>query len=137
MFKSILVAIDLEDPTSWSRVVPIVLPLARSSGARLTLATVITQHSLDQQWSPAAYRENIELARVRLCSLADTCGDLPSEVVVADGRVGPEILELARGAEADLIVIASHPPGLRDYVLGGNASYIVSRASCSVLVVRE
>ena len=36
----------------------------------------------------------------------------------------------------DLIVIGSHEPGMLAYVIGSNASAIVRRAKCSVLVVR-
>ena len=42
----------------------------------------------------------------------------------------------AQAGGADLIVIASHEPGMLAYVIGSNASTIVRRAKCSVLVVR-
>lgn len=138
MFKSILIAIDLDQPASWSRALPVALPLASLSGARLTLGTVITDwEAMADQWSPAGYRERIEIARVRLCSLADACGDQPHAVLVGNGRIGPGILDLAAKADADLIVLASHRPGVRDYLLGGNAVHVVNHAPCSVLVVRE
>jgi universal stress protein F len=138
MFKSILVAIDLDEPASWSRALPVVLPLARMGDARLTLGTVVTDwEAMADQWSPAGYRERVELARARLCGLADSCGDQPHDVLVGSGRIGPGILELAGKAGADLIVMASHRPGLRDYLLGGNAAHVVNHAPCSVLVVRE
>lgn len=138
MFRSILIAIDPDDPSSWSRALPVALPLARASGARLTLATVITnREAMADQWSPAGYRERLEIARVRLSNIADECGDPQPDILVGNGHIGPEILELARKADADLIVLASHRPGLRDYVLGGNAAHILNHAPCSVLVVRE
>lgn len=137
MFNSILIAIDLDEPASWSRVLPVALPLAQMSGARLTLATVITdREAMADQWSPAGYRERVETARARLSGVADACGDQPHDVLVGSGRVGPGILELAAKSDADLIVLASHRPGLRDYVLGGNAAHVVNHAPCSVLVVR-
>lgn len=137
MFKSILIAIDLDEPASWSRALPVALPLARMSVARLTLATVITdREAMPDQWSPAGYRERVETAGARLSGLADACGDQPHDVLVGSGRVGPGILELAAKSDADLIVLASHRPGLRDYLLGGNAAHVVNHAPCSVLVVR-
>lgn len=138
MFKSILIAVDLDEPTSWSRAIPVALSLARTDGTRLTLGTVITNwETMADQWSPAGLREKFEIARVRLASLADECGHEPHDVLVGSGRIGPEILALASRATADLIVLVSHRPGLRDYVLGGNAAHVVSHAPCSVLVVRE
>lgn len=138
MFKSILIAVDLDDPTSWSRVRPVALPLARMSGARLTLGTVVTDwEELPDQWSPAGYRERIETAHARLSGLAEECGDQPHDVLVGGGNVGSGILDLAARADADLIVLVSHRPGLRDYLLGGHAAHVVSHAPCSVLVVKE
>lgn len=108
MFKSILIAIDLDDPASWSRALPVALPLASMGGARLTLGTIITDwEAMPDQWSPAGYRERIETARVRLSGLADACGDQPHDVLVGD------------------------------YLPGGNAAHVVNHAPCSVLVVRE
>ena len=42
-----------------------------------------------------------------------------------------------RKAEADLIVVGSHRPAMRDYLLGTNAARVVRHAHCSVLVARE
>ena len=39
--------------------------------------------------------------------------------------------------DADVIVIASHDPGLADYLLGSVAARVVRHAHCSVLVVRN
>jgi nucleotide-binding universal stress UspA family protein len=137
MFKSILIAIDLDEPTSWSCALPIALPLARMSGARLTLGTIISDwEAMPDQWSPAGYRERVETARVRLSGLADECGDQPHDVLVGAGHVASGILDLAARANADLIILASHRPGLRDYLLGGHAAHVVNHAPCSVLVVR-
>jgi hypothetical protein len=48
-----------------------------------------------------------------------------------------EILEAAEEAEADLIVVGSHRPAMKDYLLGTNASRVMRHARCSVLVARE
>jgi nucleotide-binding universal stress UspA family protein len=36
-----------------------------------------------------------------------------------------------------VIVLASHRPELKDYLLGPNAARVVRHAKCSVLVVRD
>jgi universal stress protein F len=48
-----------------------------------------------------------------------------------------EILGVAEEAEADLVVVGSHRPAMKDYLLGTNAARVVRRARCSVLVARE
>ena len=47
------------------------------------------------------------------------------------------MINVAKEIKADLIVMASHRPELRDYLLGPNAARVVRHADCSVLVVRN
>jgi universal stress protein F len=47
------------------------------------------------------------------------------------------ILGVAEEAGADLIVVGSHRPAMRDYLFGATASRVVRHANCSVLVARE
>ena len=66
--------------------------------------------------------------------------DLPAERKSSTTRVGGiyhELLQEAKGWNADLIVVGSHRPVMIDYLLGSNAKAIVRHAQCSVLVVRE
>ncbi len=59
------------------------------------------------------------------------------EVVFREGHVARGILRYAQEIGAGLIVIASHDPGLADYVLGSVAAHVVRHAHCSVLVARN
>jgi nucleotide-binding universal stress UspA family protein len=139
MFKSVFIPIDLDEPTSWSKALPTAVSLAKSSNAPLTLGTIIPDWEAvrDAQWSPPAYRKMCDEARVRLDGLADRCGYALHNVVVGSGSVGRGVLDLAERAEADLIVLASHRPGLKDYLIGAHALHVVRHARCSVFVVRE
>lgn len=55
---------------------------------------------------------------------------------VVEGHSGRTILEYANEHRVDLIIIASHRPGLEDYFLGSTASHVVRHAACAVHVVR-
>ena len=75
--------------------------------------------------------------------LRKALGMTPDEVIgAATGEaaraigLGDSIGTLERGKSADLIVLASHKPALKDYLLGANASRVVRSAPCSVHVVR-
>lgn len=59
-----------------------------------------------------------------------------SRAVVANGTVYEEILKAAKETKCDFIVMASHRPELKDYLLGPNAARVVRHAECSVLVIR-
>ena len=140
MYSSILVPIDLEEPSSWSKAVPVAMALARCFNARLTLATIVEvkEAARDATWSPIAYRELVSTAQARLGHLADRLrGDLSVETRVGTGDLRGGILGMAEEIEADLIVLASHRPEMRDWLIGANASRVVRHANCSVLVVRE
>jgi universal stress protein F len=139
MFTSIFVPVDLDESSSWRKAGPTAAELARQHGAKLTIGTVISKHKAAREalWSPAAYREMVELARVRLAQLAEQFAFQPHDVVVGGGAIADGILSLARDAEADLIVLASHRPGAKDFLIGANAAHVVRHAACSVFVMRE
>lgn len=55
---------------------------------------------------------------------------------VVEGHSGRTILDYAGNHDIDLIIIASHRPGLEDYFIGGTATHVVRHAACSVHVIR-
>jgi nucleotide-binding universal stress UspA family protein len=55
---------------------------------------------------------------------------------VLHGTIYDEILRAADKLEADVIVMGSHRPALKDYLLGPNAARVMRHARCSVYVVR-
>ena len=80
----------------------------------------------------AQAQKDIEAFRV-----ANVPADVPSKAMARNGTIYDEILTVADEIEADLIIMASHRPALRDYLLGPNASRVVRHAKQSVLVVRD
>ena len=56
--------------------------------------------------------------------------------VLRDGTVAEQILRLARGCHAEMIVMGTHGrTGLRRMLLGSVAARVVSQASCPVMTV--
>ena len=139
MYKNILIAVDADEPASWADALPVAAELARCFSARLTLCSVVrdVEAELEAEWSPIGYREMLELARVRLLELAGTIPELTVDVEVGTGTICGGVLEIAERVQADLIVLASHVPELKDYLLSANAARVARRAACSVLVVRR
>ncbi|MSP21072.1 MAG: universal stress protein, partial [Alphaproteobacteria bacterium] len=52
------------------------------------------------------------------------------------GSITHEIIGAAKARGADLIVMTSRRPEMRDYPIGANAAQVVRHAPCSVLVLR-
>lgn len=61
---------------------------------------------------------------------------IDADVEILSGNAPQAILAAAEGAGTDLIIVASHRPGLADYLLGSTAARVVRHAQCSVLVMR-
>ena len=141
MYSSIVAAVDLDQPESWAKALPVACALSRGFAARLTLCTVVRDADavVEAQWSAIGYRQMLEVARARLAELAelaDGAGRPDIAVDVGTGSICGGVLDVAARAEADLIVLASHVPAIRDHLLAANAVRLVRRAPCSVLVVR-
>lgn len=58
------------------------------------------------------------------------------DIDVRVGHPAKAILAVADNNNADAIVIASHRPGLQDYLLGSTAARVVRHAKCTVVVIR-
>ena len=56
--------------------------------------------------------------------------------VVIEGHSGRSILDWADTNKPDLVIIASHRPGMQDLLLGSTATQVVRHAPCAVHVVR-
>lgn len=139
MYRNILLPVDLDQPSSWEKALPTAIALCRSFDASLALATVVPDWNLvlEAQWSPIAYSEFLDVARARLETLAGSITDFPNVGHhVESGSVYGGILAIAEREAIDLIVLSSHRPEMKDYLLGANASRVVRHAQCSVFVVR-
>jgi nucleotide-binding universal stress UspA family protein len=96
--------------------------------------------SIVGQYFPEGYEK--EMAEKVLGQLRDFVGEhVPDDVrvqhVVGEGSVYEVVLKIAGEVNADLIVMGSHRPELKDYLLGPNAARVVRHANCSVMVVRD
>jgi nucleotide-binding universal stress UspA family protein len=134
MFDKILVPIDTAHESSYKKALPLAAEEARHHGASLTVMTVIPDvEPVD------AGRAEPQDEQKRLEAIVRENGprDLPVETTVERGdSVHKTIRRKAEQLGCDLIVMNSHHPELKDYVLGSNASQVVHHATCSVFVVR-
>lgn len=137
MYRNILLAIDVDEPGTWHESLPLAVSLTKCASGHLTLCSVLRDlEALDVQRSPMGYREKLAIIRAKLDGVASTVDELDVAVEVGSGTICGGVLEVAERVSADLIVIASHQPGLSDYVVSANAARVARRAPCSVLVVR-
>ena len=142
MYKKILLPIDLAQGSSWKKALPVACELARPSNAELHAITVVPDYgmSIVGSFFPKGYeQEAMDEAKAQLKAFLEQ--NVPTDVEtqghVAHGSIYEEILRVANELGCDLIVISSHRPELRDYLLGPNAARVVRHARQSVHVVRD
>ena len=143
MYERVLVAIDLNEESGWRTPLLAAAEQARKFGSeQLIVLTVIREiealvhgHVGAVAYEMLAHNlENQLAARVRDLNAYD----LKPKIVVEHGEsIYNVILEVAQEADVDLIVIGSHRPAMKDYLLGTNADRVVRHANCSVLVARD
>ncbi|MBP0482689.1 universal stress protein [Sagittula salina] len=137
MYSNILVPLAM-DEGSEARIAAVV-DVARhlaEPGARITLLHVMEQvPAYVDSYLPHDYIDALrEALAKRISDLAATvpgaCG------VVVTGHSGRTILDYASEHGIDLVVMASHQPGMQDLLIGSTAGHVVRHARCSVHVLR-
>ncbi|MDH3220649.1 MAG: universal stress protein [Gammaproteobacteria bacterium] len=136
MYKTILVPIDMSHAAEGKSIIDVATRYG-GDGTKFILLNVVEDIP---NWAAVQLPANIidnslDAARDELKAIATASG-LKMEVEVRTGHSYNTILDVAAEKNADLIIIASHKPGLQDYFLGSTAAKVVRHAKCSVLVVR-
>lgn len=136
MYKTILVPIDLANPAKGPGQIETAKKLG-DKNTRIVMCNVIEDvPTFIASQLPGGLLDTAKDESAKdLAGLAKDAGiDADSEIRV--GQPGTAILDVAEETGADLIVIASHRPGMQDYLLGSTAARVVRHAQCSVLVTR-
>lgn len=138
MYDRIIVAIDMARPQDLERAVEATARMARACDAEAWMVAITGQAKPHEGSHDAeAFERKLEdfaaekgetygiTFKTRVILTADAYSDLKKRLYEA-------IDEL----QADLIVLSSHEPGFREYVLPSTSGSLVKHARCSVLVVR-
>jgi len=138
-FEKILIAVDLGEESSWQEALPTAIDQAQHSGGELHIVTVVPEEPPQLAWLPDDYSTKmIANANAQLEKLIETkvSQQMSATQHVRQGTIYSEIVKLAEELGIDLIVMASHRPELKDFLLGPNAARVVRHAGCPVLVIR-
>lgn len=135
MYHNILVPIAFDSDRDMSGSLKLAELLATPQ-AKITLLHVV-EHipGYAISYMPADY-----LAEARIAiqtQLDELAAKLPNaKGIVIEGHSGRSILDWADENKPDLIIVASHRPGMQDLLLGSTAAQVVRHAACAVHVVR-
>lgn len=138
MYKSIIVAVALFNQGATSRSL-----IEKANKLIDPEGTITLVHVLDEvpaYLAAAVAKEQLlehrKAIREQVDSLAASAKAKRVDVDIRGGRPSENILACADECHADLIMIASHKPGMSDYFIGSTASRVVRHSQVSVLVSR-
>ena len=138
MYQSIVIAAALFNEGATTRAALKKASKLLASGGTVTLVHVIDEIPGYVAASIPKSHKSQRVAEVeeQLSKLAAEAEGVTVKTVVREGQPAASILGTAKESGADLIMIASHKPGLSDYFIGSTAARIVRHAPVSVLVSR-
>lgn len=145
MFKKILVPVDLADPEHYRPALEEASKVAKAYDSTVRVVTVVERPPMptigyQPRYLPeATFKEILEEAKKLTGQLAKkiNASAKKADSIVREGNVYREVLDEAEKWGADLIIMGSHRPRMKTYLLGSNAARIVRHAECSVLVLRH
>ncbi len=141
MFKTVLLAVDVNDLNGSKRPAETALQLAKSEGATLHIMNVVPDFGMSIVGSFFTKDHNRQImadAKAALESWVEGLDDAPKDAVlhVDQGTIYEQVLKEAAQIKADAIVVGAHKSQLKDYLIGPNAARIARHAQQSVFVVR-
>lgn len=142
MYQKIMLPVDLNEESSWTKALPTAVALCRSFDASLHVVTVLPDYRMPlvgsyfpKDFSKKAHEAISEAQHEFIREHVPE--DLTVQSVIVDGSPWEAIIKAGKKLEVDLIVMASHNKRkFTDYVLGPNAEHVVHHAKISVMIVR-
>ncbi|MCB1647315.1 MAG: universal stress protein [Pseudomonadales bacterium] len=137
MYKTIVVPVDLAHQDKLSRALKIATDLVRLYDASLHLVSVTSPAPGEVAHNPKEYTAKLNRFGEQLtASYSIPC---QCHVVISNDPASDldDVLDRTfHDIGADLVVMASHLPGFRDYIFGSNSSYLATHSDLSIFVVR-
>ena len=141
MYKKILLPIDLGDIKNQRKAVNTAVGFAKTYSSTLHIMTVVPDYgmSIVGTYFPEDHEKTM-LSDAKKSLNAFVAKSIPEDIrkkqIVAHGTIYNELLEYANKSKMNLIIMSSHRPELKDYLVGPNAARIVRHAKCSTMIVR-
>lgn len=138
MYTRILVPVDLDNADKLSKSLELAAKIAKENNAKVVYVDVV---DAIPTMSPRTEGEKTADQLRKFATTQAQAFDIQTEDQVAlrgdlHVNVGADIVKAAKDYDCDLIVMASHVPGIKEHFLSSNAGYVASHAPVSVYVVR-
>ena len=136
MYHNILVPVSFEADRNAQGAMAVAQVLCAEGGQITSLHVMEKLPKYATEYLPVGHLEDAKQEISEgLSSLVDGVDN--ARTLVIEGHASRSILEHAENNDVVLIIIASHQPGMQDYLLGSTAAKVVRHAGCAVHVLRE
>lgn len=141
MFKTLLLAVDINDPEGAMRSTEAAIAMASFEGATLHILNVVPDDGMaivSASLSADHKAGMLQKAQDALNNwvLANVPSSVATQCHVVRGTVYDQIIKTANALHVDGIFVGAHGPALKDYLIGPNAARVARHASQSVFVIR-
>jgi universal stress protein G len=137
MYTRIVVPVDLAHSDKLTKVLAVAADLCKHYQAEIYLLAVTTSIPGVVAHNPKEFGE--ELARFASAQSTALGVEFKSSSALSHDPavdLSKVLDEQIHELKADLVIMASHVPGFRDYVFASNSGYLASHTNLSVFVVR-
>lgn len=141
MFKTLLLAVDINDPKGAVRSTLAAVSLAEHEAAELHILNVVPEPGMaivGASMGPnhSAQIKDAAMKALHAWAAANVPKTITTQLHVAQGTVYDQIIKTADALNVQCIVVGAHGPSLKDYLIGPNAARVARHAAQSVFVLR-
>ncbi|MEL7259378.1 MAG: universal stress protein [Pseudomonadota bacterium] len=141
MFKTPLLAVDLNDAKGMTRCAEAAANMARSEGVALHVLNVVPDSGMaivGVMLEPDHFEKIHQSVKSELekWAKASIASDIEVKLHIARGTIYDQIIKTANDIGSDAIFVGANRPELKDYLIGPNSARVARHAHQSVFVIR-
>ncbi|MCG6902521.1 MAG: universal stress protein [Rhodobacter sp.] len=137
MFEKIMVPVDLAHPETQQKALQCAADLARSGDCEVCYVGVTTETPGPLGHTPAEFeRKLVEFAEGQAAAHGHKASHMVKIAHDPAIDVDNALLDAVGTTKADLVVMATHKPGIGDYIWPSNGGKLAAHAKASVFLVR-
>lgn len=137
MFNKIVSPVDLAHAGKLEKAMAVTGDLARSYGAEVCFVGVTGATPSELARTPDEYRKQLEAFAAEQGTKFGV--STSSHVIVSHDpavQMNQDLEDAVTEIGADLVVMATHPPGVSDYFWSGHGAHLAAHSKASVMLIR-